>query len=276
MARREGFASVLRRAVSDFQKNGFTSQRQLEFWVSQLTEALKSERLSNHEIEIRLRKAFGAIYNRLINKGQILRNHPSVERWQIDRLTPKMRQVLDQKILASVNLIKLNQDEVQPRVLRRFQGWATSIPDGGSKVKDKEAVDNIAKGVNTSYEIRRVQNDQGHKLIASINEVVAQGNNAIAVEWHSHWKQAGYNYREDHKDRDKEIYVIKGSWALDRGLIKKGPNPYYDDLTKVGEEINCRCYATYIYSITQLPVSYLTEKGKSELDAARERVHKRA
>jgi hypothetical protein len=50
------------------------------------------------------------------------------------------------------------------------------------------------------YEARRVMIDQNHKLIANIDNVIATSNNAIAAEWHSHWRQAGYDYREDHKE----------------------------------------------------------------------------
>lgn len=77
----------------------------------------------------------------------------------------------------------------------------------------------------------------------------------------------GYDYREDHKERDEKIYLIRGSWALEKGLIKP-VNGYYDEITAVGEEVYCSCQAIYIYAPQKLPDEFLTEKGKREFERA--------
>ncbi len=78
--------------------------------------------------------------------------------------------------------------------------------------------ESIAKPIRQlRYEERRVSIDQGHKLVSSINAVIAEQTQAIAMMWRSHWRQAGYDYRPDHKERDKRFYVVRGSWALSRG-----------------------------------------------------------
>ena len=111
--------------------------------------------------------------------------------------------------------------------------------------------------------------DQGHKLRASISEVVAVGGNALAGVWHSHWRQPGYDYRVDHKERDQEVYLLRNTWALNEGLIKPGPAGYYDQVTSVGEEPFCRCYMTWLYNLRDLPANMLTKKGQDKLALAR-------
>jgi hypothetical protein len=89
------------------------------------------------------------------------------------------------------------------------------------------------------FDERRVLVDQGHKLISAINRTVAEEGNAIAGTWHSHWRQAGYDYREDHKERDDHVYAIRGNWAIKDGLMKVGPAGYSDEITQAAEEPFC-------------------------------------
>ena len=169
-------------------------------------------------------------------------------------------------MLLSALLIKINRKQAIEKTLQRFSGWATSIPVGGSKVVDKvEVKENIKKSLaQVSYEVRRLNIDQGHKLISSINQAIAAQTGAIALKWNSHWRQAGYDYREDHKEREGKFYAIRGSWAHAQGLINKGAG-YSDEMTAVGEEIFCRCWATYYSSPRRLPDDMLTAKGRAWL-----------
>jgi hypothetical protein len=194
-----------------------------------------------------------------------------VARWMVERLRPQLRAELDQRIMASANLIKLNRREEMARTLGRFSGWATSIPKGGTTAADRRAVkEEIRKPLaSLPYRERLVLNDQGHKLVASLNDIVAKGNGAIAYVWRSHWRQAGYDYREDHKERDGNVYALRGNWAIERGLMKVGPAGYYDDVTAVGEEVNCRCFVTALYVLRSLPQNMLTGKGRAAIAAAK-------
>ena len=69
--------------------------------------------------------------------------------------------------------------------------------------------------------------------------------------------------------QDEKVYALRESWAINRGLMKKGPNPYYDDITQAAEEPFCRCYIVWIYALRDLPKDMLTVKGSSALDEAR-------
>lgn len=260
-------ADVITAAVSDFAEHGYDSEHRLEVWLAAIRSAAMRELLPEHEAEDRLREALRAIYLRLVDRGGVLKRHPGVERFTLERVKPKLRAELDRRILASANLIKLNRQNAIAMTLQRFSGWATSIPTGGSESVERNAVKaNMRKPLRSlSFIDRRVNIDQGHKFIANLSEILAADSGALAVRWNSHWRQAGYDYREDHKERDGRVYAMRDSWAMQRGLMKRGDNPYYDEITGFAEEVNCRCYGTWLHSLGRLPSDMLTNKGRDEL-----------
>lgn len=266
----ESFFDVLTQAVADIAEHGFDSVERIAYWTRKLREAAETSLTPAHTMESMLRESLKAIYDRLVTKGGVAQYHPGISRFTLDKIAPRLRPLLDQKIMASANLIKLNRVASIEKTLQRFAGWSTSIPAGGTNSSDKVKIKTtIRKNLaQLPFEERRVLIDQGHKLTAAINEVIAVDTGAIALIWHSHWRQPGYNYREDHKERDKLVYLIKGNWAQLEGLVKPGAAGYYDDVTSVGEEVFCRCYAQYIYSLRKLPDDMLTAKGRAKLTEA--------
>lgn len=258
-------------AVNDLVEHGFDSMERVDYWTSEIRKAAERAHASPERLQQMLSDYLTLIYQRLVDRGEVARYHPGIARFTVERLRPQLRAELDRRIMASAQLIKLNRAAAMEKTLQRFQGWSTSIPAGGSRSTDRaEVKDNIKKALRgSSFEERRVMTDQGHKLTASISEVVAAGGGAVALVWHSHWRQAGYNYREDHKDRDGLVYLMRTSWALERGLVKPGPAGYYDKVTAVAEEPFCRCYAQWLYNLRDLPEDMLTKHGVEQLALAR-------
>jgi len=271
MADHPTFYQVIQAAIADLSENGFDTEGRLAFWSAEIRRAADELLMPEWRLQEELRLALGSIYSRLVEKGGIARYHPGVEKFTIDRLKPKMRVELDRRILASTNLIKLNRQESVDATIRRFQGWATSIPAGGQRESDKaEATRNVKKAMaSLPFESRRVIIDQGMKLTSSINKIVAEDGGAIAGRWRSHWRQAGYNARHEHKERDEKIYLIRDSWAHKAGLVKPNDDGYTDQITEPGQEISCRCYYVYIYALKRLPDDMITDKGRAKLAEAR-------
>jgi hypothetical protein len=265
------FYETITAAINDITEHGFDSQKRIDEWMAKIRKAAEAALLPKVQMEEHLRQALRTIYSRMVDKGGIFKYHPGVERFTVEKLKPAMRRELDRKVAASANLIKLNREEMMAQTLRRFSGWATSVPDGGSDtVGKRQTKDSVGKALKSlPFEERRVLIDQGHKLTSAINQVMAEGSGAIAYTWHSHWRQINYNYRRDHKERDGEVYLIRDSWAHKRELVKPGPAGYSDKITQPAEEVFCRCYATYIYSLRKLPEDMLTQKGKDELERVR-------
>lgn len=260
------FYEVLTQAVNYFVLHGFESQEKLDYWLQELKNAAVKSLITPAKLQQELERSLKSAYTRLVTKGGLV--NKDVSRFTVDRLTPKLRAELDRRIIASVNLIKFNREETISNTLRRFSGWATSIPPGGTEVvKRNEEKKQIKKDLKMlPFKERRVLIDQTHKLIANINDIVATENGAIAAQWHSNWRQSNYNYREDHKELDEKIFLIRDSWAVKDGYVKP-KNGYTNDVVAPGEAVYCRCRYKYLYRVSQLPDEMITQKGKEALQS---------
>lgn len=274
MPRRESFYDVIDAAIEDVTINGFDSGERIEFWRNRIREAMGKALPSQSHLQDILRESMIRTYRRLIERGEIVKYHSGISRFTLQKVRPHMRAELDRRIMAAANLIKLNRETAITKTLQRFTGWSTSIPAGGSRVvKKRDTKMEIRKALTSQpFEERRVLIDQGHKLTASLNNILAVDGKAIALKWHSHWRQAGYNYRPDHKERDEHIYMMRDNWAQRDGLVKVGADGYYDEITSVAEEPFCRCYAEYIYNIRSMPKDMVTKKGVEALAEARAKI----
>jgi hypothetical protein len=268
------FQSTLTEAVADLADHGYDSMERVARWTRALREAAERSMIAPSSLEDQLRKFLASTYTRFVDGGGIYKRHPGIARYTLERIKPHLRSELDRRIMASANLIKLNRAESIEKTLRRFQGWATAIPVGGvPNPKKGEAKADIRKALGSlSFEERRVIIDQSAKLISAINDIVAKDGGAIAGKWNSNWRRPGYNYREDHKERDQEYFLIRDSWAHLKGLVKKNKNGYADEVDQPGEKIFCSCWFTFIYSLRDLPSDMLTVKGKNALAGAREQI----
>jgi intein/homing endonuclease len=239
----DDFYSVLSAAVDDLTEHGFDSIDRVEKWARLIRIAAERSLVAPESLEERLREGLASIYRKMVENNGLLKFNPGIERFTFERLKPALRPELDRRIMASSNLIRLNRAEAIDSTLRRFQGWATSVPPGGVSAETKAEVrKTVRKGLaQLPFEERRVLIDQGAKLVASINDVIASDGGAIAGMWRSHWRQPGYDYRPDHKDRDEKIYLIRDSWAHRAGLVKPGRPGYVDDITAPAVEPFCRC-----------------------------------
>ena len=271
----DGFYRVVNEAVAWFAEHGYTSQRAVEERLERIRAAAKRQMIPEAELVRHLRERLGAIYKRLLRPGGLDQYQIGMPRFTLANVKPKLRAELDRRVLASANLIKLNREQSIQRTLQRFQGWATSIPAGGSDAtKRRESATEIRKALTQlPFEERRVAIDQGHKLVSAINSIVAHDGGAIAAKWRSHWRQANYDYREDHKERDFDVsghlYLTRDSWAHERGYVKPGKAGYLDEVTQPGEEPFCRCYCIYVFSLNKMPDDMLTEKGREARDRAK-------
>ena len=272
---KQTFYRVLSQAIDDMMEHGFDDVERLAEWQRKIRLAAQRIMLPPKQMEDLLRRSMRQAFAKLVEDGQVLKRHPGVSRFTLDKLKPALRAELDRRILAAANLIILNREESINKTLQRFSGWATSIPVGGTEATDKrKEKENLKKAMaRLPFEERRVLIDQSHKLSSSISEIIATDTGAIAGIWHSHYKETGYDYRPDHKDREidsKQLpFVVRGNWAMEKGLMKLAGSKYVDEMTKPGEEVFCRCYYEWIYNLRDLPEQMLTAKGKAELDRVR-------
>ena len=260
------FYEVITAAVRDISDNGYDPIR-VDGWLRQIQQAAERDMVSPEVLDRTLRASLEGLYKRYVERGALLQYSPGVSRFTLDKIKPQLRAELDRRIMASAQLIKMNREEAIQKTLRRFAGWSTSIPQGGSDVVEKNEVkSDIKKSLKQlPFEERRVLIDQGHKFTAAISETLASDGGAIAAVWHSNWRQRNYNYRKDHKERDLKVYAVRGNWAQKKGLMRAGPDGYTDEITKPAEEPFCRCHYQWLYHLRELPEDMLTEKGCNEL-----------
>lgn len=255
------FYQVVTEAINFYLKNGWKNEKTLIQWNKKLRVAATKQFPKESEVTNHLKH----IYKKLVLDGGAIKNTPLDGPSQItlNKIKPTLRQELDKRLFASTNLIKLNREQAIEKTLQRFNGWVTSAPpDGYFNPQKKEEKARILKSVqDLDFENRRLAIDQGHKLVANIKDLLAREGNAIAYRWHSQWRRPGYNFREDHKERDEKIYLIRGSWADEKGYLNP-VNGYYDEMTAVAEEPFCSCSVIAIYAPQRLPEEYLTERGK--------------
>lgn len=264
------FNEVLKEAMEDFETNGYDSAERLAYWDQLLRQAARDSMIPELQMEHMLREAYAQVYRREVEKAGVLRRHPGVQRWVLDKIKPALRDELSRRIMASAQLIKLNREQEVEATMRRFAGYVTSIPPGGSSETGREEAQKIRKTLSgLSFRERRVMIDQGHKLQSNISTMVAVGGGAVAGYWHSHWRQTNYDFRKDHKERDKVLYVVRDNWALERGLMKLAGHGYTDEITQPGEEPFCRCWYKWVYNLRSLPDEMLTQKGRDELARVR-------
>lgn len=267
--REPSYYDVLTAAVEDMLENGFDSAERVSMWMDRLKAAAQRTLKAPYEMERLLREGLMQTYRRYIDEGQILRYNFGVSRFTLDKVRPQLRAELDRRIMASASLIKLNRTKMLENTLSRFQGWATSIPLGGSDVAKRKQVKLEIKRplASAPFEERRVLIDQGHKLMSSLNSILATDAGAIAAIWHSHWKELNYNYRLNHKARDQNVYTVPGNWAIKEGIMRAGKAGYTNEITQPAEEPFCRCFYQYIYSIDRLPDDMITGKGRKMLES---------
>jgi len=261
---KETLLDLIRQAVNDLMENGFTWDRMRD-WQHRIEMALQTYG-DTSAAERRIAKGLTDLFARKTSPAALEKVHPGVDRVTLRMIAEQHRGLLDERIMASIDLIRLNRERMVAKTLDRFSGWATSIPTGGSALKASESVSHIVKPLRSlSYEERRLHIDQGHKMIAAVNEVLGIQSGAIVMIWRSHYRQAGYDYREDHKERDGKVYAIRGNWAMEQGFMKLAGHEYTDQITAPAEEVNCRCFGIYLRNLRDLPAEMLTKKGKEEL-----------
>jgi hypothetical protein len=273
---RQRFNTTVNEAVRHFARRGVVSDIDLEIWVDRLTIAARGAMIAPAALARMMAKHLRNVHERIVARRQ--RHPPLVDDVlkaegytpehfvRLSQIAPKMQRDLDAKILQSAELIKLNREEAINQTMRRFRGWASSVPEGGTAAGIGQPQADIRKPLQRlPYIERRVLIDQGHKLNANLESTIAENSGALAGAWQSNFRQKNYNYRPDHKERHDHIYTIRDNWALKQGLMKAGPDGYTDEITMPAEEVNCRCWYEYIYNLDSLPEAMLTEKGRRAL-----------
>lgn len=196
--------------------------------------------------------------------NKVLHRRHDIEGYIIAALYFLLRNEKDNRIHFAKRLTDMRREETKETVMRRFEGWASSIPVNREIINKREILNFIVKPIKElPKREREIVSDQTRKLSSNMDAIVAKEVGAIGYFWHSLFRVPGYNYREEHKhlDLDGKFIILKDSWAYQEGYIKRGNQIYQDDIECPGELPNCKCTAKYVYDLDAVPKECLTIKG---------------
>lgn len=264
------FYTTLSDAIDDILQFGFDSKTRLDKWLERLAIVIPTALVPEATLDKNLQLSLQRVYARATSEARLAKLHPGIGAFTLQQVKPKLRAEFNRRIAASADLIKLNRRASIGRTLQRFAGWMSSVPAGGSDVQSRaETKKQIKRGIaGLPFEERRVIIDQGHKLNAALNDIIAVDGGAIAGKWrHVHRNDASYKARKAHVKRDGDVFLVRSSWA-DKARLVKGP--YTDSIEQPAELPFCSCWYEFIYSLDEIPPEMLTAKGKqSHLETRR-------
>lgn len=260
------FITLLYAALREFALHGYTTEARLQDWLLRLHHALEYELPTDAYTRKQLAGALNTVFKRSVSTAGIQRRVPGVGLYTLDMVAPALRAELDRRIFAGVDLIRLNRAAAVQKTLQRFSGWASSVPpDGLRNAKVRDIAGEIAKPVRqVRYEARRVAIDQGAKLQSAVAHVVAKQEGAVAAIWHDRGEHDhSYDARKAHLARSGKLFLIRDSWAMEEGLIRRGALDYTDSIEQPAELPFCSCWYEYATSPRDLPETVLTAKGRA-------------
>ena len=196
--------------------------------------------------------------------GMAVHKRHNIAPYVIAALYYLLKDERDNRIQYTKTLADMRKDEAKETVMRRFAGWASSIPEGREIKASRDIVSFISKPIKELPKHQKtIIDDQSKKMISNIDSIIAREAGAVGYYWHSNFRTPGYDYRENHKhlDLDGKFIILKSSWAYRDGYIRRGNEIYQDDIEQPGELPNCKCIAKYVYSISDVPKDCLTIKG---------------
>jgi hypothetical protein len=198
-----------------------------------------------------------------------------VGRYTLERVKPNLRPALVAGILdmaedAADQIGDDDREAVISAVLGRFANWLTAVPTARRLPRPAQIPLPL---VNEPLEERRRQVllHMGIRFSGMLQRLQVLDGGALAMIWREGLNEE-YQYDPPHPDRDGQIYLVRSSWAFERGLIQPGPAGFVEDVPGPGVEHYCRCHGQWLFNLRDLPDALLTALGQSELAQARLRI----
>ena len=103
------FYRVLTEVIAEMADTGFDSAERLAYWIKRIREAAAQSLTPPYVLERALNETLHGIYRAKIERAGILKHHPGVARFTLERVRPALRAELDRRMMASRELIRLNR-----------------------------------------------------------------------------------------------------------------------------------------------------------------------
>lgn len=221
-------------------------------------------------------------YNVFIKDG-FKDTHRGLRGWKLRDLRPKLEKELRARINFSNSLIQLTNSEHSRKINQRFIGWTSSKGEDTSAKGLAEALQIGATFTKARRHQKRVLGDQTRKMLSNFDSIVAEEHKAIAFIWKTRrdnrvvGNPSGKNPKVtnpevhgDHYHRQDKLYFLHDTWVIKKKLVDTRSKQFaWADFKDgmPGQPINCRCYATYIYDLGDIPEELLTDLGEKYLES---------
>lgn len=253
------FYKTLTEAIDDVLHSGNTPAR-IALWERELARSAEQSLGSPGALVGKVRRNLDGVYGRLVERGGITKNHRGVDKAAVAKLRPVLSSQHARATAEAVDAVFANRDATIERTIKRFREWAES--DAENRAVAKKQIRQFMASLPSRE--RHIIVDEENRLKGELSDIVADHAGAIAGMWRSKWRMPGYDYRPEHKARDELVYVVRGSWAMQDGLIR-APHGFTDDHEKPGEWRYCKCGYDYVYKLSALPETMLTARGRAYL-----------
>jgi hypothetical protein len=229
----------------------------VEQWRMRLLQAAEKQ-LDADSAAKRIERSLTGAFKRAVAVPRISRRHDRVDKIALAQLEPKLVDELQRRMFAAAEAVDGDRRIALERVQQRFMGLATSGRQPTAAKSVGKAITKAAKDAKAHE--RMVMIDQGKKLMANLDEIVAADNGSIGGFWDATW-EIERKHRPEHAERHQKFYVRRGSWADTDGLVRHAEG-YMDEHDMPGALINCRCEYIYVYDLSDCPEEALTAKGR--------------
>jgi hypothetical protein len=154
-----------------------------------------------------------------------------------------------------------------------LQGFIRDVPAGGTKESaTRRKITAIKQAFRDLLNWDRLFSTvKNNSFPASLRRTFDLEGNPIAAIWRYSVldEQGEFRNAYSHKDRTDRVYAVRGNWAIEKGLMKAGPDGFIDETIQPGEEFDCMCSFQWVYNLRALPDDMRTTKGNGELERAR-------
>lgn len=205
-----------------------------------------------------------------------LRNNKGLRGWRLEKLRPRFRKTLRERIQNSLMLIKTQNESRMNSLHSRFLNWLTDRNnDSKNKKSLKEAMQVSKLAQKKDKHFKMILADQTRKMISNFDNIVAEEYDALGFFWKTRRDNRvtgnptgknpkGNEMHGDHYHRQDKFYFYHNTWAIKNKFINtKHKNFKWADFEDglPGQPINCRCYAYNIYELEDIPQELLSKKG---------------
>lgn len=158
-------------------------------------------------------------------------------------------------------------------LLRQIMVILRSVPVGGGNLKSyRPQISQIKREVRCLGQWDSLfYTFKAASFLSEVDYLFQIRSGAIAAIWHYNDldEQGDHPPLLDHRKRDQQVYVVRGNWAITKGLMTAGTVGFLDDITRPKQQAGCMCWCQFIYGFRNLPPSLLTDAGRAAHSRAR-------